>query len=54
MNEIDPHVLYIALSYIGVALVVGGLIIWTAQDSRRQKARLARLEAQSGREETTR
>ncbi len=54
MTEPDPHLIYVTLSYVGVALVVAGLILWVAQDSRRQKARLARLEAQSRRSEPQR
>jgi heme exporter protein D len=43
--SLGPYASFIVISYALVAAVVTFLIIWTALDYRRQKARLRELEA---------
>jgi heme exporter protein D len=43
--SLGPYTSFIVISYALVAAVVTFLIIWTALDYRRQKARLRELEA---------
>lgn len=45
MIDLGPHAIFIVASYLGVALVVALLIVWTMVDSRLQGKRLAALEA---------
>lgn len=45
MIDLGPHASFILTAYFGAALVVVGLIVATMLDTRRQKARLAALEA---------
>ena len=45
MIDLGPHAIFIVSSYLGVTLVVILLVGWTMIDARRQKARLAELEA---------
>ena len=45
MIDLGPHATYIVWAYLGVALLLGGLIAWVAWDARRVKARLNTLEA---------
>ena len=45
MIDLGPHAVFIIWAYIGVALVLAGLIGWTLLDARRTQARLADLEA---------
>ena len=45
MIDLGPHAPYIVWAYLGVALLLGGLIAWVAWDARRVKARLNTLEA---------
>ena len=45
MIDLGPHATYIVWAYLGVALLLGGLIAWVAWDARRVKARLKTLEA---------
>ncbi len=43
--NLGPHQAFIWLSYLAVALAVGGLIAWLIADGRRHERRLAELEA---------
>jgi len=45
VNSLGPHANFIIISYLGVALVITGLIIGTMLSSAKQKKRLANLEA---------
>lgn len=45
MIDLGPHAAFIVASYALAALVVGGLVIWVVVENRRQKKRLADLEA---------
>ncbi len=45
MIDLGPHANFIVSAYAGVTLVVSILIVWTWMASRRQKKRLADLEA---------
>ena len=45
MIDLGPHATYNVWAYLGVALLLGGLIAWVAWDARRVKARLNTLEA---------
>jgi heme exporter protein D len=45
MIVLGPNAVFIIASYLGVALVVTLLILWTILDSRLQGKRLAALEA---------
>ncbi len=49
MPDLGPHAAYILAAYAGAALVVAALIAMVALTSRRQKARLDRLEAETPR-----
>ncbi len=44
MIDLGPHAIFIVSSYLGAALVVLLLIVWTILSSRQQKSRLAQLE----------
>ncbi len=46
MIDLGPHTNFILAAYAAVAIVVAGLIVWTAWRSRAVKAKLAALEAQ--------
>lgn len=46
MMELGPHAAYIVGTYLGVALVIAGLIGWVAWDGHRVRARLRALEEQ--------
>ena len=45
MMDLGPHASFIISAYVGVALVIAGLIANTMLDSAKQKRRLAELEA---------
>ncbi len=53
MIDLGPHETFILFAYLGVALVTFGLIGMVAIDARRQKARLAALEAMGVRRRST-
>lgn len=44
MIDPGPHAIYIVSSYLGAALVVLFLIVWTMFNAHRQKSRLEQLE----------
>ncbi len=44
MIDLGPHAVFIVSSYLGAALVILALILWTALSSHQQKRRLAELE----------
>lgn len=52
MIDLGPHAVFIIWAYIGTAIGVGGLIVWTLYDARRTAAELARLEAANPRHRT--
>ena len=43
--SLGPHAAFIWLSYLAVALAIGGLIAWLVLDGRRHARRLTELEA---------
>lgn len=45
MIDLGPHAIFIVSAYIGVVLVTSLLIIWVWSGSRKQRQRLADLEA---------
>jgi heme exporter protein D len=46
MIDLGPHAVFIVWAYLGVALGVFGLLLWTLLDARATAARLAALETQ--------
>ena len=45
MLDLGPHAAFIWASYAAVGLVLGALVAWLVFDGRRQRRRLADLEA---------
>ncbi len=45
LPDLGPHAGFIWAAYGAVALVVGALIVWIVSDDRRQRRRIAELEA---------
>jgi heme exporter protein D len=45
LPDLGPHAAYIWLAYGAVALVIGALTLWIVSDDRRQRRRIAELEA---------
>ena len=45
MIDLGPHAIFIVSAYIGVLVVTGLLIIWVWANAKKQKARLADLDA---------
>jgi heme exporter protein D len=54
MIDLGPHANFIVWAYLGVALAVAGLIVWTLADARRTESRLAALEAANPRKRAAR
>lgn len=54
MGNFGPHADYIFFAYLGVTLVTLALVAYVARDSRRQKRRLAELEAEGVRRRSAR
>lgn len=46
--DLGTHAAFIWASYLAVAVVVGGLVVWLIADGRRQQADLDRIEAETG------
>lgn len=44
MTDLGPHANFIILAYLGVAIIITGLIVTTLADAFRQKSRLKALE----------
>jgi heme exporter protein D len=49
MIDLGPHAVFILWAYIGVALAVAALIVWTRLDAGATSRRLAELEARDPR-----
>jgi heme exporter protein D len=45
LPDLGPHAVFIWLAYGAVALVIGALTLWIVSDDRRQRRRIAELEA---------
>jgi heme exporter protein D len=54
MIDLGPHAVFIVWAYVGVAIGVAGLIVWTMADARSTARRLAVLEARRPRQSSER
>jgi heme exporter protein D len=45
MIDLGPHAVFIVATYLGVGLVILGLIVWTVWRARQVRGKLAALEA---------